>query len=141
MGWETFSNVVILIATALIILYTIITIILQAESNIIFWMMRPSEKAAMDIVGMVAALGGTSGKVTTSYKTEKGLNEYYLINSGKITCIITKSIQSTPGVMGGKMTTINCYSGPIDSTIHDRMDEFMEFEFVKYYDNGLIVGE
>ena len=112
MGWDIFANVVILVVVALICLYAIVSIILQAESNIIFWMMRPSEKAAMDVVGRITALGGTTGEVTTTYKTEMYGNEYYLINSGKITCVITKKTQAAPGVMGGKMTTINCYSSP-----------------------------
>ena len=135
MGWETFSNVIILIATALIVLYAIITIILQAESNIIFWMMRPSEKAAMDIVGRITALGGTTGEITTTYKTELYGNEYYLINSGKITCVITKKVEAAPGVMGGEMTTINCYSAPIDTNIIQRiMDESIKIDFMKYWD-------
>jgi hypothetical protein len=142
MGSETFSNVFILIATALICLYAITTIILQAESNIIFWMMRPSEKAAMDIVGRISALGGTTGNVITTYRTEMYGNEYYLINSGKITCVITKKTQARPGVPGGEMTTINCYSAPIDTSISERlMDESMKIEFEKYYHNGLVIEE
>lgn len=144
MGWETFSNVIILTAVALICLYTIITIILQAESNIIFWMMRPSEKAAMDIVGRITALGGTTGEITTTYRTEMYGNMYYMINSGKITCVITKKTQAAPGVMGGKMTTINCYSAPLsmENDLSSRhMVESMKIKFEKYYDNGLIIEE
>jgi len=142
MGWETFSNVIILIAVALICLYAIITIILQAESNIIFWMMRPSEKAAMDIVGRITALGGTTGEITTTYKTELYGNKYYLINSEKITCVITKKVQAAPGVMGGEMTTFNCYSAPISTDLHPRhMEESVKIEFEKYYDDGLIIEE
>ena len=145
MGWETFSNVFILLATALIVIYAIATIIFQAESNIIFWMMRPSEKAAMDIVGRVTALGGTTGDVTTTYRTEMYGNVYYLINSGKITCVIAKKTQAAPGIMGGKMTTINCYSAPIDSTIYQRrMDERIKIDFEKYWDvdtDSLIIRE
>jgi hypothetical protein len=142
MSWDTFANVILLIAVALICLYGIITIILQAESNIIFWMMRPSEKAAMDIVGIVTALGGTTGEITTTYETEMYGNEYYLINSGKITCVITKKTQAAPGVMGGEMTTINCYSAPIDATINQRrMATTVPVKFEKYYDDGLVIKE
>jgi len=142
MGWKTFSNTFIWIATALICLYAIITIILQAESNIIFWMMRPSEKAAMDIVGRITALGGTSGKITTTYRTEMYGNVYYLINSGKITCVITKKTQAAPSVLGGKMTTINCYSAPISMDLNPRYmggEEGVKIDFKKYYDDGLII--
>ncbi len=142
MGWETFSNAFVLIAVAFIVLYAIFTIIFQAQSNITFWMTRGSEKAAMNVVGRVTALGGTTGRITTTYRTERGINEYYLINSGKITCVITKLVQASPGVRGGEMTTINCYSAPIQSTINQRrMNEHLEIEFEKYYDNDLIVKE
>jgi len=142
MAWDTFANVVILIAVALISLYTIITIILQAESNIIFWMMRPSEKAAMDIVGRITALGGTTGEITTTYRTEMYGNEYYLINSGKITCVITKKTQAAPGVMGGEMTTINCYSAPLLMDLHSHhMEEAMKIKFEKSYSDGLVIEE
>ena len=145
MGWETFSNVFILIATALICLYAVITIILQAESNIIFWMTRPSEKTALDIVGRITALGGTTGEITTTYKTEFYGNQYYLINSGKITCVITKKTQAAPGVVGGKMTTINCYSAPIAMNLDPRhMTENMKIKFEKYWDveeNRFVIKE
>jgi len=142
MGWETFANVFILIATALICLYAIITIILQAESNIVFWMLRPSEKAAMDIVGRITALGGTTGKIITTYRTEMYGNVYYLVNSGKVTCVIAKKTQAAPGVMGGKMTTINCYSAPISAELNQRYgEENMKIDLEKLYEDGLIIRE
>jgi len=142
MGWDIFFDVIILITVAIICLYATITIILQAESNIIFWIMRPSEKAAMDIVGRITALGGTTGEITTTYKTEMYGNEYYLINSGKITCVITKKTQAVPGVMGGGMTTINCYSVPISMNLqpqHMVGKDGIDVDFEKYYDDGLII--
>lgn len=142
MGWDTFVNVGIMIFTGLICLYAIITIITQAEANIIFWMLRPSEKVVMDIVGRITALGATTGDVTTIYRTEIYNNKYYLINSGKITCVITKRKQATEGLMGGKMTTINCYSTPISVDLARRYDEeSMKIELEKLYKDGLLIGE
>jgi hypothetical protein len=142
MGWETFSNTFIEIATGLICLYAIITIINQASSNIIFWMMRPSEKAALDVVSRFTALGGTTGEITTTYRTEMYGNVYYLVNSGKITCVITKRVQAAPGVAGGGMTTINCYSTPFSKNLdsHDA-EEFIRINLEKYYEDGLVVKE
>ncbi len=139
MGWQTFQNVVILIGIALVTLAAIIIIILQAESNLTFWVLRPSEKAALDIVGRITALGGTTGNVEISYGSEMPDLEYYLMNSEKVTCIITKKIESGPyPVPGGMMTTINCYSSPFPINIPIQEGErVLEFDFEKTYDDGV----
>jgi len=141
MGYKTFVNVVILIAIALVVLYAVISIILQAESNITFWMLRPSEKAAMDIVGRITALAGTTGNVETDYSTLQPGLEYYLINSEKITCVIARQSQiGKYPVMGGMMTTINCYSTPLSVDITNQQEEMLEVSIEKKYEDGVEIS-
>lgn len=72
-------------------------------------------------------------------------NVYYVINSGKITCVIAKKTQAAPGVMGGEMTTVNCYSTPNSMDLSARyMVEDIKIKFKKYWDDskgGLVIEE
>jgi hypothetical protein len=116
------SNSLIIIFTAIIVIFSIIVLIQQVEANLMFWILRPSESTALDIVSKFTALGGTTGKVITDYRNITNNIHYYVYNSGKIVCVI--SIKEEKGVL--PLKTINCYSTPYEVNIQPQQEEYGE---------------
>lgn len=99
-----------------------------------FWVLRPSETTALDVVGRVTGLAATTGNVSTEYKNQTGKVFYYFYGLDKMLCVITHlSLTGTP-TMGKEMTTINCYSMPFPVNIEK--NEGNEFDLIldKYYE-------
>jgi len=102
------SNTIIIIFTTIIVIFSVIILIQQAEANIMFWTLRPSESTALDIVSKYAALGGTTGDVITDYRNITRNIHYNIYSKGKMVCVISKKEEA--GV--ASLKTINCYSTP-----------------------------
>jgi len=116
------SNTLIIIFTSIIVIFSIIVLIQQAEANIMFWILRPSESTALDIVSKFTALGGTTGKVTTDYRNITNNINYFVYSKGKIVCVI--SIKEEKGTL--PLKTINCYSTPFEVNIPSQLEEYEE---------------
>lgn len=114
------SNALIIIVTAIVVIFTVIMLIQQAEANIMFWILRPSESTALDIVSKFTALGGTSGKVTTDYRNITNNVNYYVYHEGKVVCVM--SIKKGEGVLN-PLKTINCFSAPFELDLEELNDE------------------
>jgi len=131
------ANTLIVIFTAIIVIFSIIVLIQQAEANIMFWILRPSESTAMDIVSKFTALGGTSGKIITEYRNITSNVHYYVYNEGKIVCVI--SIKKVEGGLN-PLKTVNCFSTPFEVNIPEQIDPEGETGFLlcfsKNYDTA-----
>jgi len=110
------ANTLIIIFTAIIVIFSVIVLIQQAEANIMFWILRPSESTAMDIVSKFTALGGTSGKVITDYSNITSNVHYYIHNEGKVVCVI--SVKKVEGAL--PLKTVNCFSTPFEVNIPEQ---------------------
>jgi len=102
------SNTLIIIFTTIIVIFAVIMLIQQAEANLMFWTLRPSESTAMDIVSKYAALGGTTGEVITDYRNITQNINYNIYSSGKMVCVISRREEKG----AAPLKTINCYSTP-----------------------------
>lgn len=114
MGKRTTTNTIIIVVTFIIVVFAVILLIQQVEANVFFWLLRPSEATAMDIVGRTTVLGSSVGEIQVEYKNITGV-DFYIHKEDKLVCVI---VQKTGG--GSKpLTTINCYSLPFDALIED----------------------
>lgn len=109
---RTLQQTIFLIILILVLLLSTFILIMTVQANITFWMIRPSESAALDIVGYTTALGGTTGVVNTEYKGFTSDITYYVLNREKMVCIIAEKTPEQPLAGGGPLKTINCYSTP-----------------------------
>ncbi len=109
------SNTIIIIFTTIIVIFAVIVLIQQAEANLMFWTLRPSESTALDIVSKYAALGGTVGEAITDYRNITTGIKYNIYGpvGGKMVCVISK--KETQGAP--TLKTINCYSTPFAISI------------------------
>jgi len=107
------SNTLIIIFTTIIVIFAVIMLIQQAEANLMFWTLRPSESTAMDIVSKYAALGGTTGEVVTDYRNITQNINYNINSSGKMVCVISRKEEKNLA----PLKTINCYSTPFEVSI------------------------
>jgi len=107
------SNTLIIIFTIIIVIFSVIVLIQQVEANIAFWILRPSESTALDIVGKITALGGTTGKIKTDYRNITNEVDYWGLTDKKIICMI--ALKQETGALPIK--TINCYSFPFNVNI------------------------
>ena len=126
MAERTTSNTIIIIFTTIIVIFSVIILIQQAEANLMFWTLRPSESTALDIVSKYTALGGTTGKVFTDYRNITQNINYNIYSHGKMVCVISRKEEAgaTP------LKTINCYSTPfpiIDHLETPDLDDEKEF--------------
>jgi len=116
---------------------------MTVQANITFWMIRPSESAALDIVSIITALGGTTGNVETEYKGFTSKIDYYLLNRDKMICVIAQKTPETMVAASGVLTTINCYSAPfvIESTTgiyYPPSGEAVDLIFDKWYEEPFV---
>ena len=136
------SNTIIIIFTTLIVIVSVIILIQQAEANLMFWTLRPSESTALDIVSKYAALGGTTGEAITDYTNITQNINYNIYSSGKMVCVISRREEAG----AAPLKTINCYSTPYAVNIPVQAEEDEEnfhLCFKKDYDafTGSIVVE
>lgn len=125
------SNTLIIIFTTIIVIFSVIVLVQQVEANLMFWILRPSDTTALDMVSKVNALTGTKGRVTTDYRNITKEVDYYITNDDKIVCVIAqkKELGSLP------LKTINCYSTSKSVIIPDK-NNIQSFLLClqKYYD-------
>lgn len=131
---RTLVQSIFMIVTILGLLIFTIMFITTVKSNITFWMLRPSETATLDMVGIVTALGGTKGSIKTEYKGFTSEIDYYIKKGGKMVCIIAQKKPEEPLGIGGVLTTINCFSTPFVADIDDTKSvETLIHKFEKKY--------
>jgi len=119
-------------------------LIVVVTTQVAFWILRPSEMAAMDIVGAVTALGGTSGDVETDFKTYTANVTYYVKMTEKILCVISQRKQTTATPVIGAMTTFNCFSMPFAPNLYFNPSypiEFTEFRLKKIFQDSFVIVE
>ncbi len=142
---RTLQQTIFLIVMILVLLLAAIILIMTVQSNVTFWMLRPSETAALDIVSYVTALGGTTGNIQTEYKGFTSQIDYYLLNRDKMICVIAQRTPSMP--QAGVLTTINCYSTPyvikqnIGGEYEPQSGTSPVVEFTKYYEEPSVKVE
>ncbi len=110
MAERTTSNTIIIIFTTIVVLAAVIILIQDAEANLMFWTIRPSESTALDIISKYTALGGTTGEVTTDYRNITSNINYNVYSSGKMVCVISRKVETGATAL----KTINCYSTPFE---------------------------
>jgi len=144
----TIAQTIMYIVMTLTVLLLIYIFVQSAMTNVSFWLLRPSESAAMDLVGYITALGGTSGYVTAEFKPTTENVTYYVKGSRKIICVIAQVSQVRGGpidlpAVGGALTTYNCFSTPFfaDTARISRPYEFYHFYLKKSYIDPFIVVE
>jgi len=141
---RTLKQAIFLIVTILLLLIAAIVLIMTAEAQITFWMLRPSETASLDIVGYITALGGCMGHISTEYKGFTTRVTYYLFNRDKIVCVIAEKTPEGPLPVRGVLTTINCYSTPFkierktDGTLNPPRGEPFSLNLDKLYEDLFI---
>lgn len=129
---ELTAQTIFIFAMILIVILIIAIMIQTAISNITFWLLRPSESAALDLVGYITALGGTTGDAIIEYKVYTSGVTYYVKKSEKIVCVIAQmtEVGGLP-LLGGGLTTYNCYSTPFVSQISEPTSEKFSNFFLK----------
>ena len=142
----TITQAILYVAMTLTVLVIITILIQSVMANVSFWLLRPSESAAMDLVGYITALGGTSGYVTVEFAPTTENVTYYVKSTEKIICVIAQVSHIRQGpinipAVGGSLTTYNCFSTPFVADI-SRLSypyEFYHFYLSKYYQDPFIV--
>jgi len=140
---EIVPQTIFILSMILIVLFIIAIMIQTVMSNVSFWLLRPSESAALDLVGYITALGGTTGDSMIQYKVYTSGVTYYVKKSEKIVCVIAQmdKVYGLP-VIGGGLTTYNCYSTPFVSQISDITSEkFSDFNLEKYFQDDDVIVE
>ena len=118
MGSTTVGHMIFYVAMFIIMMIAIFVLLATVTTQVSFWILRPSEMAAMDLVGTVTSLGGTSGEVTTEFKTYTANVIYYMNRMDKILCVISQRKQSVSTPIVGVLTTFNCFSMPFTPDIY-----------------------
>ena len=138
----TIAQSLLYVSMVLIVVVIIAILIQSAMANVSFWLLRPAESAAMDLVGYITALGGTSGYVTAEFKPTTENITYYVKGSDKIICVIAQVSQVRGGpiaipAVGGSLTTYNCFSTPFvaDTSRLSIPYEFYHFYLTKYFED------
>jgi len=129
-----------------VIVMIAISILIQATvTQIAFWILRPSEMASMDLVGIVTSLGGTTGKITTDYGIYTGAVDYYVKRTEKIVCVISQRRQTLKTPVVGLLTSFNCFTMPftpqfnLREEIEPTIDEPYELELEKIFQDPFVV--
>jgi hypothetical protein len=139
MAKELTAQTIFTIVMILIMVFIIANFINSALKNVSFWLLRPSESAALDLVGYITALGGTSGKTSLEYKVYTSDVTYHVKRSGKLICIIAKISEEGPFLLFSDVKTYNCYSTPFDPQTNDITPEgFTNFYLKKYLESNEI---
>lgn len=128
------SNTLIIIFASIIVIFSIIVFIRGVEANLMFWILRPSDTTALDIVSKFNALSGVSGRVIIDYTNITNNVNYYITSENKIVCVIAKVEEE--GSM--PLKTVNCYSTTKPASLGD-VDDEQEFRLclLKYYSTRL----
>ena len=142
----TLAQTILYVIMVLMVILIISILIQSAMANVSFWLLRPSESAAMDLVGYITALGGTTGYVTAEYKPTTENITYYTKGLEKIICVIAQVSHVRTGpinipAVGGSLTTYNCFSTPFTADISSLSNpyEFYHFYLSKYYEYPFVV--
>jgi archaellum component FlaG (FlaF/FlaG flagellin family) len=122
MGSTPIGHMIFYIALFIIVMIAIYALIQTTITQVSFWILRPSEMAAMDLVGAVTSLGGTTGDVKTDFRTYTSNVTYYVKTAGKVLCMISQREQKADTPIIGALTTFNCYSMPFDASVHLTQD-------------------
>jgi hypothetical protein len=144
MGTTPIGHMLFYTALFIIVMIAIYILIEVVLTQVAFWILRPSEMAAMDLVGAVTALGGTSGYVETDFKTYTTNVTYYIKITEKVLCIISQRKQSTTTPVIGVMTTFNCFSMPFAPKLEFNPDypmEDTEFKLKKTFQDPFVIVE
>lgn len=131
------GHLIFYIALFIIVMIAIYALIQVTVTQVAFWILRPSEMFAMDLVGATTALGGTTGEVETCFWIYTANVTYYVDNPEKILCVISQRKQDIETPVIGVLTTFNCFSTPFTPQFNfDPDEEFKSyrFELKKWFD-------
>jgi len=141
MAKELTAQTIFIIVMVLIVVYIVANLIKTALNNVTFWLLRPSESAALDLVSYITALGGTSANVSMEYKVYTSDITYHVKRVDKIICIIAQvSDSGFLSLMSSDVKTYNCYSTPFISEISDPTSEkFNNIHLEKMWNDRVVV--
>ncbi len=142
MASTTIGHMIFYIALFIIVMIALYALINTIVAQVAFWILRPSEMAAMDLVGTVTTLGGTTGDVTTHLRPYTENVMYYMKKSEKVICVISQRSQKTETPIVGVLTSFNCFSTPftLQSDLPVSADgvESYEFELKKVFEDPFV---
>lgn len=118
------GHMIFYFAMFIIVMIAIYMLIQTVVTQVAFWILRPSEMFAMDLVGSVSSLGGTTGDITADFRAYTENVTYYVksgktsLDTEKILCVISQRKNTTTTPIVGVLTTFNCFSMPFRPSLN-----------------------